>query len=57
VTPVIVGAGFTVTVVAPNIVESWTEVALIVALPVPDGVKTPAEIIAPVVADHVTAEL
>jgi hypothetical protein len=40
--------------------ESAVEVAVIVAVPAPDGVKTPALLIAPMLVgltDHVTDEL
>jgi hypothetical protein len=58
---VIVGTGLfgavTVTVALPDLVVSCVEVAVIVAAPVPLGVKTPDEVIAPSVAAQVTAEL
>ena len=41
----------------PNFVVSCVEVAVIVAVPVPVGENTPADVIVPPVADHVTAEL
>jgi hypothetical protein len=56
-TDVIVGGNATVTVVDPNLVASWTEVAVIAAFPAAEGVKSPAEVIAPLVAVHVTAGL
>jgi hypothetical protein len=37
-------------------VESWVDVAVTVAFPAPEGVKTPADETVPPVADHVTAE-
>ncbi len=58
---VIVGAGgrdvVTVTLALPDFVESSVEVAVMVAVPVPDGVKTPAEVIVPPVAVHATTLL
>lgn len=56
-TEVIVGATVTVTVAEPDLVESSVEVAVMLAVPVPDGVNTPADVIAPPVAVHVTPEL
>ena len=57
-TEVIVGGtAVTVTVVIPDLVESWVEVAVTVAVPVAEGINTPAEVIVPPVAVHVTAEL
>lgn len=53
----IVGATDTVTVAEPDLVESSVEVAVTLAVPVPDGVNTPADVIAPPVAVHVTPEL
>jgi hypothetical protein len=54
-------AGVTVTETAtsadPDSVASWVEVAVMVAVPVPAGVKTPDELIVPPVAAQVTAEL
>lgn len=47
----------TVTVAVPNFVASCTEVALIVAVPAPDGANTPPAVMVPPVADHATAEL
>jgi hypothetical protein len=56
-----VGAGFvTVTVALPDLVVSCVEVAVIVAVPVPTGVKTPALLTAPMLVgltDQVTVEL
>ena len=57
VTEVIVGGTFTVTVALPDFVESCVDVAVIIALPVPVGVKTPAEVIVPPVAVQFTPEL
>lgn len=56
-TDVIVGETVTVTDAAPNLVESCVEVAVIVAVPAPEGVKTPADVTVPPVAVHVTPEL
>jgi hypothetical protein len=56
-TEVIAGGTATATVVDPNLVASWTDVAVMVALPAADGVKTPAEVIAPTVAVQFTAGL
>jgi hypothetical protein len=52
----LVGA-VTVTVALPDFVESCAEVAVIVAVPAAEGVKTPPELTVPPVADQVTAEL
>ena len=44
----------------PDLVESCVDVAVILAVPAPVGVKTPALLTAPMLAgltDHVTAEL
>lgn len=51
------GTAVTVTLVEPDLVESWVEVAVTVAVPVAEGVNTPAEVIVPPVAVQVTAEL
>jgi hypothetical protein len=56
-TPVTVGATATATDVEPALVESWVEVAVIIAVPTPDGVKTPAPVIAPPVAAQLTVLL
>jgi len=57
-TDVIVGdTVVTVTVAEPDLVESSVEVAVMLAVPVAEGVKTPAEVIVPPVAVHVTPEL
>ena len=48
------------TVALPDLDESSVEVAVMVAGPVPDGVKTPALLTVPMLAgltDHVTDEL
>jgi hypothetical protein len=50
-------AAETATFVEPDLVVSCVEVAVMVAVPVPPGVNTPAEVIVPPVADQVTAEL
>jgi hypothetical protein len=47
----------TATLREPDLVVSCVEVAVMVAVPVRLGVNTPAEVMAPRVADHVTAEL
>jgi hypothetical protein len=50
----------TVTVALPDLVESCVEVAVMVAVPAPAGVKTPALLIVPILVgltDHVTVEL
>jgi hypothetical protein len=57
VTDVIVAGTATVTVAEPDFVESSVDVAEIVAVPAAEGVNTPADVIVPPVADHVTAEL
>jgi hypothetical protein len=41
----------------PDFVESCAEVAFTVAVPMPEGVKTPELLTFPPVADHATAEL
>lgn len=55
------GAGLlgtaTATDVVPDFVESCVDVAAMVAVPDAAGVNTPAELIVPSVADHVTAVL
>jgi len=56
-TPVMVEAAFTVTAEDPVFVASCVDVAVMVAVPAPDGVNTPAAVIAPPVADHVTPVL
>jgi hypothetical protein len=48
---------FTVTAALPDFVVSWVEIAVMVAVPVAEGVNTPAEVIVPSVAVHVTPEL
>jgi hypothetical protein len=50
----------TATETEPNLVESCAEVAVMVAVPAPPGVKTPELLIVPILVgltDHVTAEL
>jgi hypothetical protein len=50
----------TATVADPDLVESCVEVAVMVAVPAPAGVNTPAALIVPILVgltDHVTAEL
>jgi hypothetical protein len=59
-TDVMVAATVTVTVAGPDLVGSSVEVAVIVAVPAPAGVKTPAALMAPMdvgLTDQVTAEL
>ena len=56
-TAVIVTGMVTVTVDDPDLVESCVEVAVIVAVPAPAGVKTPADVIVPPLAVQLTAEL
>ena len=51
------GAAVTVMVVEPDLVVSCVEVAVQVAVPTADGVRTPAEVMVALVADQVTAEL
>jgi 2-keto-3-deoxy-6-phosphogluconate aldolase len=46
-----------VTLALPNFVESWVEVAVMFAVPVLEGVNTPAEVIVPPVAVQATVEL
>jgi len=49
----------TVTVAWPNLVESFVDVAVIVAVPTEDGVKTPEPLTAPIpvgLTVHATAE-
>lgn len=56
-TEVIVEAAVTVTVAEPDLVESAVELAVMVAVPGPAGVNTPAALIAPALTVHVTALL
>jgi len=56
-TEVIVGGTLTATFVKPDLVESSVEVAVIVAVPVAEGVKTPALVTVPPVAVQETPEL
>lgn len=51
------GAAVTVILSSPEMDGDWVEVAVIVAVPAPAGVKSPALVIVPPVAVHVTAEL
>lgn len=57
----IAGWGFATAIgVEPDLVESSVEVAMIVAVPVPAGVKTPTLLAVPMLVgltDHVTEEL
>lgn len=57
---VIVGPAVTVTVADPDLDESCVDVAFMVAVPAPDGVKIPALLTEPMLVgltDHVTDEL
>ena len=59
-TEVMVGEEATVTVAEPDLVVSWVEVALIVAVPAELGVKTPELLTDPIVdglTDQVTVLL
>jgi hypothetical protein len=59
-TPVMVGCGaVTVIVAEPDmpVYPAWAELAVQVAVPAPEGVKTPAEVIVPPLAVQLTAEL
>ena len=59
-TDAIADCAATVTVALPDLEESSVEEAVIVAVPVPDGVKRPALLTVPTLAgltDHVTDEL
>jgi hypothetical protein len=59
-TEVIVDGADIVTVALPDLDESCVDVAVMVAVPVPDGVRTPALLIVPMLVgltDHVTDEL
>jgi hypothetical protein len=56
-TEVIVGGTTTVICAEPDLVESWVDVAVMVAVPAPEGVNTPADVAVPPVADQLTAEL
>ena len=59
-TEVIVDGAVTVTVALPDLVESCLDVAVMVAVPVPAGVRTPALLTVPMLVgltDHVTDEL
>ena len=46
-----------VTVAELNLVGSAVDVAVMLAVPATEGVKSPADVIVPPVADHVTEEL
>jgi hypothetical protein len=54
-------AGTAVTVIAavPDslVYPDWAELAMQLAVPAPDGVNTPVDVMLPPVAVHVTAEL
>jgi len=57
-TEVMVGGVPTVTVVLPDLLVSWTDVAVTVTVPAAAGaVNNPEELIEPALADHVTDEL
>ena len=56
-TEVIVGGTVTVTVAVPDLLVSQVEVAVMNAVPAPEGANTPAEVIVPPCADHVTPVL
>ena len=59
-TEVIVDGAVTVTVALPDLVESCVDVAVMVAVPTPAGVRTPALLTVPMLVgltDHVTDEL
>jgi hypothetical protein len=59
-TEVIVADADTLTVADPNLVVSWVEVAVTVAVPAPLGVNTPELLTVPRLVgltDHVTEEL
>jgi hypothetical protein len=59
-TEVIVAGAVTVTVALPDLVESCVDVAVMVAVPVPAGVRTPELLTVPMLVgltDHVTDEL
>jgi len=59
-TEVIVDGTVTVTVALPDLVASCVDVAVMVAVPVPAGVRTPALLTVPMLvglSDHVTDEL
>jgi len=60
VTEVIAGIAATLTVAEPYFAESWVDVAVMVAVPAPLGVKTPDVLTTPAfvgLTDQVTAEL
>lgn len=60
VTEVILGWTVTLTVPLPDLEVSCADVAVMVAVPAPVGVKTPAALTVPMLVgltDHVTAEL
>ena len=59
-TVVIVGGELTVTVAEPDLLEFWVDVAVMDAVPVPLGVKTPELLMEPMLVgftDHVITEL
>jgi hypothetical protein len=57
VTEVMAWGRTTVTAAELDLVASSVDAAVTVALPAPEGVKTPADETVPPIADHVTAEL
>jgi hypothetical protein len=57
-TEVMVGGVVTVTTALPDLVVSWTDVAVTVTEPdVAGAANNPEELIVPALADHVTDEL
>jgi len=56
-TEVIVARMITVTVAEPDFVGSWVDVAVTIGVPAAEGVNIPADVIAPPIADQVTAVL
>lgn len=56
-TEVMVGGTTTVTGAEPDLVESWVDVAVTVAVPDAEEVNRPADVTVPPVADQLTAEL
>jgi hypothetical protein len=56
-TELMVDAAETTTLREPDLAVFCVEVAVMVAVPAPLGVSTPAEVVVPPVADQLTAEL
>lgn len=56
-TEVIAPGTVTVTDAEPDFIVSSVEVAVIVAVPAPEGVNIPVDVTDPPVADHMTPEL